>query len=83
MSIDSALAFLDYVRTREQVRRRIGQLKGAGAIADLAVIAAAEGFVFTEQDYRAAVIEAAQGELTDAALERFARETGMLPDDGC
>jgi len=81
MSIESALAFLDYVRTQEAVRSRIGQLKGAGAVADLAGIAAAEGFMFTEQDYRAAVIHAAEGELSDAALERFARETGMLPDD--
>lgn len=79
MSVENALAFLEYLQTRDAVRRRIAQLKGAGALRDLAAIGTEEGFDFTEQEYRAAVVHLSEGELSDEALDQLVRDMGMKP----
>lgn len=79
MSVEKALAFLEYVQSRDALQHRIGQLKGAGALRDLSAIAAGEGFEFSEQEYREAVSITADNELSDEAIERFARENRLMP----
>lgn len=74
MGVEQAHAFLDAVEMDQPLRERIAELRGAGAIRTLCAIAAEAGFVFTEEDYRAAVVARSSGELSDESLEELMRE---------
>lgn len=78
MSVEQALAFLKHLELRDDLRARIAEFGGRGAIGALGRLAATEGFQFSEEDYRAAVIEMADGELSDEALEATQREMGLI-----
>jgi predicted ribosomally synthesized peptide with nif11-like leader len=77
MSVEHAHAFMAHARKSPELGLRIEALKGAQALDDLAVIAKEAGFEFTVEEYRAAVVDAADGELSDAALDQLARDLGM------
>ncbi len=80
MSIDRALEFLDHVAQHTALQERIAAFKGRTAIDELRAVAAEEGFVFTDEDYRAAITHLAEGELSDDAIREVQRELGVLPD---
>lgn len=80
MSVENALAFLRHLEGQPGLRARIAEFGGRGAVEALCRLAAGEGYTFSEADYRAAVVELAEGELSDAALEETQREMGMRDD---
>ncbi len=76
MPEQDALNFIVHVRRSPDLRKRVDALKGAAAVRDLAALAEKEGFYFTEQEYRAAVVTLSRGELSDEALDALIREMG-------
>lgn len=74
MSIENAVAFLAEAEKNRALRMRLGELKGTGTLKRLVVIAAEAGFFFTEDEYRMAVVEAAQGELLEESLNAVIKE---------
>lgn len=74
MSIENALAFLSETQQNAILRARVAGLKGPGALSRLVTVATESGFFFTEDDYRRAVVELAQGELSDASLDRVIQD---------
>lgn len=74
MSIETALKFMECARCDAKIQKQVLALRGAQALQDMVAIAAAHGFEFTEEDYRAAVVASADGELSDEALDELARE---------
>jgi predicted ribosomally synthesized peptide with nif11-like leader len=77
MSQQQARAFMEYAQGDEATARRVAALKGRTALQELVAIAGEHGFAFTEEEYRAAVVEAAEGELSDEAIRKTQREMGM------
>ncbi len=77
MAITDAENFIAAVRNAPALRREVGALKGADALARLVAIAAREGHRFTEAEYRAAVVRQSRGELSEESLEEVARELGL------
>ena len=77
MSVERALAFLEHVQGDEALQMEIAALRGAQALDQLREIADAAGYVFSEADYRAAVVECAAGELSEEALDEVIDELGM------
>lgn len=77
MSLENAHAFLKEAQGNAALRNRIAALKGAGSLKKLAMIAAESGFYFTEDEYRLAVMEAAEGELSDSAINAVIDEIKM------
>ncbi len=77
MPKDEANAFIDHVRTDPPLQARINALKGADAIGKMASIALEAGYQFSEEEYRAAVVERAAGELSEESLEEVRRELGI------
>jgi predicted ribosomally synthesized peptide with nif11-like leader len=80
MSIEIALQFLDHVGQRPALQARIAAFKGRTAIDGLRAVAAEAGFIFSDEDYRAAITHLAAGELSDEAIREVQRELGVLPD---
>lgn len=74
MSIENALAFLTEAEKNRTLRMQLAGLKGAGTLKRLVIIAAEAGFYFTEDEYRMAVAEAAQGELSEDSLNAVIKE---------
>lgn len=84
MSIENAHAFLAEVPRNARLRAQVKPLRGAGALARLVEIAGEAGFAFSEAEYRAAVAELAEGQLSDAAINATIDEYKMgrrTPDD--
>ena len=79
MSEANAHAFLEHVRRRPPLQKCIAALKGRSALRDLVTIAAQEGFEFSEEDYRAAIVTCSQGELSPESLDQLTRDMGMTP----
>lgn len=77
MSIENALAFLAEVPRSQTLRTQLKSLRGAGALKSLVEVAAESGFLFTESEYRAAVAELAEGELSEGALNATIDEYKM------
>jgi predicted ribosomally synthesized peptide with nif11-like leader len=77
MSEQTALDFIKQVRCSPVLSRRINALKGAGAVRDLVQIAAEEGFRFTEDEYRQAIVTLSNGELSEDSLNALSREMGL------
>lgn len=74
MSIENAHAFLRESQRNAPIRHRIAALKGPGTLKRLVEIAAESGFFFTEDEYRAAIVELAQGELSEESLNEVIEE---------
>lgn len=79
MPVDDALKFINHVGHSPELRKRVEALKGVHAIRDMAVLAGQEGFRFTEEEYRAAVMVLAEGELSEESLNEVLRELGVEP----
>jgi len=77
MSIENAHAFLAEVPKNNTLRTQLKSLRGAGALTGLVEIAAHSGFLFTEGEYRAAVAELAEGELSEGSLNATIDEYKM------
>jgi predicted ribosomally synthesized peptide with nif11-like leader len=77
MSVAQATAFIEYVGASPALQREIDGYSGPGVLKRLVDLGARTGFSFTEEDYRNAVIELADGELSDESLDAVLRETGL------
>lgn len=77
MSVENAQVFIDRIRRDEALGERVRALKGAGAMAAAACIGAEIGLEFTEEEYRAAIVLAAEGQLSPASLAETARKLGI------
>lgn len=80
MSVDTALRFLEFVATQPELQQEIATFKGRTAIESLRALAAGVGFAFSEDDYRAAIVKLAEGELSEEAIRDVQRELGVLPE---
>lgn len=76
MGIEEAKAFMEAVGRDPELRDRIAGLRGRTALVDLVAIADGAGYVFTEAEYRAAVVDYARDALSDEAIEELARRLG-------
>ncbi|MFP4502411.1 MAG: Nif11-like leader peptide family natural product precursor [Candidatus Hydrogenedentota bacterium] len=79
MTVQNAKAFIEHVGKHPELQDRLNALTGRGTLDRLAEIGREEGYEFTAQDYREAVIDMAAGELSPEALDRAAREMGLEP----
>lgn len=79
MSVENALAFLDESQKNAALRSRIAALKGPGTLKRMTIVAAEAGFYFTEDEYRMAVVELAQGELSEESLNSVLKDLKMKP----
>jgi len=77
MSVEKATAFLAFVQEDGALQAAIAALRGPESLEKLVALAEEQGFHFTVDDYREAVILAAEGELSDEALEKTAEEAGF------
>lgn len=84
MSVDNALKFLALTRRCPELRRRLSEFSGRGALAGLVAVAGERGLAFTEEEYRQAVVRSAAGELDTDALNGVLDEMGLagIPDPG-
>ena len=80
MSIDDAKAFLARAERDATLREELNALTGPGLLKQLSVIGARHGCVFTEAEYRQAVVDLADGELSEEALAEVLRELKMDQD---
>ena len=69
MSETAAHEFLNRVRSDATLRARVSELTGVGTLDRLVAIAHEAGFEFTQDEYRAAVVTASEGELSEEALD--------------
>ncbi len=81
MSVESALAFLKLAERERTLREEMRALKGRAAIDGLAALGARRGLDFTAEEYRAAVVALANGELDEAALAAVLEEIGLGKDN--
>ncbi|MCC6143014.1 MAG: Nif11 family protein [Candidatus Hydrogenedentes bacterium] len=77
MSLDGAFAFLKLAETDEDLAADLARLRGREALVELTRIAAGRGLVFSVEEYREAVVQLADGALSDEALDEVRRELGM------
>jgi len=77
MSVEQATAFLAHVQENEELQRILAALRGADSLEQLAAIGRERGFHFNEEEYREAVVAAAEGELSDEAIAEAAKEAGL------
>ncbi len=77
MSLENALAFIASVEKSPELQAEINLYSGAGVLKRLVALGEAHGYGFTEDEYREAVVQLADGELSDEALEEVLRETGL------
>jgi predicted ribosomally synthesized peptide with nif11-like leader len=77
MSIDSAKLFLKTVRKNESLRSRIDALAGSDVLAQMVRLAQSEGFDFTLDEYRDAVVLESEGELEVDALNETLEQLGL------
>ena len=76
MSVEAAHQFMKHAGETPALRERIGGLKGKGSMAKLVAMAAEAGFLFTEDEYRTAVVESSEGELSKESLAALINELG-------
>lgn len=77
MSISDALAFIEAVEKSADLQTQINGLRGREVLERLVELGAKHGHIFTVDEYRAAVVSMAEGELSDDALDEVLRETGL------
>lgn len=80
MSVETALRFLEFVATRPELQEQIAAFKGRTAIDSLRALAAGQGYDFSDEEYRAAIVKLAEGELSEEAIREVQRELGVLPE---
>lgn len=73
------MAFIEHVGKTPALQTRVEGLEGKGVLARMVELGAAEGFAFSEEDYRAAVVDLADGALSDESLDEVLREAGFEP----
>jgi len=72
-----ANAFINHVGHSPDLQAAVSALTGHGVLAKLVEMGAHNGFAFTEDDYRAAVVDLAEGALSDEALDEVLRDAGF------
>lgn len=77
MPEEVAVAFITHVGKTPALQAEIERLRGPGVLKQLVELAAAQGYEFTEEEYRQAVVQLADGALSDEALDEVLRETGL------
>jgi len=77
MSVDNVLKFLALARRSPGVRRRLAKFTGREALAGLVAVAGERGLVFSEEEYRQAVVRSAAGELDTDSLNGVLDEIGL------
>lgn len=77
MSQEEAARFIALVGGSTELQAEVGGYRGAGVLKRLVTLGAQHGLRFTEEEYRAAVVELAEGALSDEALDEVLRETGL------
>ena len=77
MSMEEALKFIAQVGKSAELQEAVNALQGKGVLGKLAELGEQHGFSFTEDEYRAAVVELADGALSDEALDEVLRDAGF------
>ena len=77
MSETEAKAFIARVGEHAALRAEVDALRGGDVLQRLVKLGAENGFQFTEEDYRQAVVSLADGELSEESLDEVLRETGL------
>jgi len=77
VSQEDASGFIDFVGQSPQLQDEIATFSGAGSMDRLVELGKQHGFQFSVDDYRQAVVELAEGELSDEALDEVLRESGL------
>lgn len=77
MSEDVAIAFIAHVEKTPDLQVAIEGLRGPGVLKQLVALAAAQGYTFTEEEYRLAVVQLADGALSEESLDEVLRESGL------
>lgn len=77
MSREDAIAFIKRVGQSAALREEVERYSGRGVLERLTALGAEHGFEFTAEEYRAAVVELADGALSEASLDEVLRESGL------
>ncbi|MCF6286404.1 MAG: Nif11-like leader peptide family natural product precursor [Candidatus Hydrogenedentes bacterium] len=77
MSQSNATAFISRIGESPALQEAVNGFQGKGGLAHVVKLGAECGFDFTEEDYRAAVVELADGALSDESLDEVLREVGL------
>lgn len=80
MSLDTVYAFLDYVKTNNRLQTEIAELRGLDSVDKLLVKARDAGYDFSRDEYLQAIMELAEGELSDDSIRRTAQSMGLDTD---
>ena len=81
MSLDSVYAFLDHVKNNNQLQQEIASLRGGDSVVKLLMMAREAGYDFSRDEYHQAILELAEGELSNESIHRTAQAMGMDTDD--
>jgi hypothetical protein len=79
VSIERAKDFLRDIPMTPALEERVRALEPRAGLTPLLALARREGYDFSEAHYRAAVVDLAEGELSDAALDQVLDE--MFPQN--
>lgn len=77
MSMENAREFIRTVGESPALQERLAALTGRDAVTGLCAIAAELGFQFNPEEYREAVVEEADGGLSEEAIDEAVREWGF------
>lgn len=77
MPDSDALAFIDAVGQSPELQERLNRMRGRDVLDQLVDVGRELGYQFTVDEYRAAVVTLAEGELSDESLDEVLRETGL------
>tara|TARA_R110001592_G_scaffold22785_5_gene90279 strand:+ start:81 stop:314 length:234 start_codon:yes stop_codon:yes gene_type:complete len=77
--MDSAKEFISKIGASPELQEAVNALQGTGVLARMVDLGVAHGYTFTEDEYRAAVVDLADGALSDEALDEVLREAGFEP----
>lgn len=77
MSQEDAQAFIAEIGKSAKLQDTVNAMEGKGVLARLVELGAEHGFAFSEEEYRAAVVEMADGALSGEALDEVLRDAGF------
>ena len=77
MSQCNAALFIGRIGESPALQEAVSEFQGKGGLVRMVALGAECGLDFTEEDYRAAVVELADGALSDESLDEVLREVGL------
>ncbi len=81
MSIEEATAFIQHVRTHTTLQETIQKLTGRDVLEKMSHIGAIEGYAFSQEEYREAIVLDADGGLSEEAIMETMAEMNMKPKE--